>query len=82
MPKGIAKKTPQRLHTLTATNDLENIRIGKLNGGYVIMLQSQWKEIEAKLERAGFRLNITTERVMHGTAEDDVTQPKTMAAGA
>ena len=72
------KKTDQT----PLTTELDTIHIGKLNGGYVILVQSEWDEIQERLERAGYRLNFRVERLMHGTSEGDVTPGKAKTAGS
>jgi len=80
MPRGTPTKTSQR-HSVSTQSDPETIHIGKLNGSQVILRSDQWDYIQECLERAGYRLTFKTERLMHGSNEDDVV-PGTKAASA
>jgi hypothetical protein len=76
----IAQSLPQVLGKRTTPTDA--IRIGKLNGGYVMLTQPHWNFIQECLEKAGYKLTFTTELLLHGANEGDIAAPKTMTAGA
>ena len=79
MPKTTSRNKTEQGPT---TAELDTIHIGKLNGGYVILVQDQWDEVQELLERAGYKLNFTVERLMHGTSEGDVQPGRAKTASA
>jgi hypothetical protein len=80
--KYMAKSTSTTKTRPTSINETETIHVGKLNGGYVILVQEEWNQVQERLERAGYKLNFRVERLMHGTSEGDVTPGLARAAGS
>ena len=81
----VTKTSPTKTRAAVPINaELDTIHVGKLNGGYVILVQDEWDQIQERLERAGYKLNFTVERLMHGTSAGDVVpgRPKALTAAS